>query len=463
MSGMSAPAVRVYLSRPRALWRDFARAIAGLLPKGLYARSLLIVILPMVLLQTAVVYIFMERHWEMVTHRLSAAVARDVGAAIDLYRAYPPAAGDDRLKTICAERFHLDIEVMPPGPLPPPIPKSFFGELDPLTRALPDEISKQVHRPFWIDTVGRSGLMEMRIDLGEDGVLRMVAHRNLAYAPNAHIFILWMLGASIVLLTVAILFLRNQIRPILRLAGAAEDFGKGRDFDFRPHGAREVRQAGYAFVEMKKRVERALEQRTAMLNGVSHDLRTILTRFKLSLAVMEGESEIEPLQKDVDEMQQMLEGYLAFARGDGGESAASTDLKAMLEDLKSEAERQGVPVSVEASGGLIVKVRPKAFKRCLANLVGNALRHGEKIKLQAAREQRFVSIHVDDDGPGIAPEHREDVFRPFYRLDEARNQDESGAGLGLAIARDIARAHGGDITLGASPMGGLRASVRIPV
>jgi len=459
---MSAPAVKASFSRPRLLWREFARALANLLPKGLYARSLLIVIAPMVLLLTAVAYIFMERHWELVTHRLSAAVARDIGAAIDLYRDFPPAPGDDRLKTIAAERFQLDVELAPPGALPPPIPKTFFSELDPLTRALPDEIAKQVHRPFWTDTVGRSGLIEVRIDLG-DGILRVVTHRNLAYEPNVHIFILWMLGASIVLLTVAILFLRNQIRPILRLADAAEDFGKGREFDFRPHGAREVRQAGYAFIEMKRRVERALEQRTAMLNGVSHDLRTILTRFRLSLAVMEAESEIEPLQKDVDEMQQMLEAYLAFARGDAGESASPTDIRAMLSELKSDAERQGASVEIEAAGNLTVKLRPKAFKRCLANLVANASRHADRINLQAAREQRFISINVDDDGPGIAPELREEVFRPFYRLDEARNQDESGAGLGLAIARDIARSHGGDIMLGASPMGGLRANVRIPV
>jgi two-component system osmolarity sensor histidine kinase EnvZ len=272
-----------------------------------------------------------------------------------------------------------------------------------------------------------------------------------------------MLGAAIVLIAVAILFLRNQIRPILRLAGAAQDFGKGRDFDFRPHGAREVRQAGYAFIEMKRRVERALEQRTAMLNGVSHDLRTILTRFKLSLAVMDEQAEIEPLQKDVEEMQRMLEAYLAFARGDAGEATVSIDLRAILDELKGDAERHGAEVSVEAKGNLTVKVRPSAFKRCLGNLVANAQRHAQTVALQASREQRFIAIHVDDDGPGIAPEFREEVFRPFYRLDEARNQDQSGAGLGLAIARDIARSHGGDVSLGTSPMGGLRASVRIPV
>jgi two-component system, OmpR family, osmolarity sensor histidine kinase EnvZ len=452
----------LHLSRPREAWRQLSRAIAELLPKGLYGRSLLIVILPMVLLQAAVAYVFMERHWELVTHRLSGAVARDIGAIIDLYKAYPPAADDDRLKSISAERFHIDVELLPPGPLPPPMPKTFFAELDPLTSALPDEIYKQVRRPFWIDTVGRSGLVEVRVDLGE-GVLRMFAHRSLAYEPNVHIFILWMLGAAIVLLAVAILFLRNQIRPILRLAGAAEDFGKGRDFDFRPHGAREVRQAGYAFIEMKRRVERALEQRTAMLNGVSHDLRTILTRFKLSLALMDDDAEVELLQKDVEEMQGMLEGYLAFARGDAGEATVATDLRGILDELKGDAERHGACVSVEASGALVVKVKPGAMKRCLGNLVANAQRHGHTIGLQASREQRFIAIHIDDDGPGIAPEHREEVFRPFYRLDDARNQDEGGAGLGLAIARDIARSHGGDITLGKSAMGGLRASVRLPV
>jgi two-component system, OmpR family, osmolarity sensor histidine kinase EnvZ len=459
---MTAEPAPLYFSRPREAWRKFARVIAELLPKGLYGRSLLIVILPMVLLQAAVAYVFMQRHWDLVTHRLSAAVARDVGAVIDLYKTYPPAAGDERLQTISSERFHIDVAVLPKGPLPPPMPRTFFADLDPLTRALPDEISKQIGRPFWIDTVGRSGLMEIRVDLG-DGVLRMLAHRSLAYEPNIHIFILWMLGAAIVLLAVAILFLRNQIRPIQRLAGAAQDFGKGRDFDFRPHGAREVRQAGYAFIEMKRRVERALEQRTAMLNGVSHDLRTILTRFRLSLAVMDEQPETGLLQKDVEEMERMLEGYLAFARGDAGEAAVTTDLRVILDELKFDAERHGAFVRIDATGELRVKVRPTAFKRCLVNLVANAQRHGQKIVMQASREQRFIAIHVDDDGPGIAPEHREDVFRPFYRLDEARNQDESGAGLGLAIARDIARSHGGDVSLGKSAMGGLRASVRIPV
>jgi two-component system osmolarity sensor histidine kinase EnvZ len=278
-----------------------------------------------------------------------------------------------------------------------------------------------------------------------------------------HIFILWMLGASAVLVTVAILFLRNQIRPILRLAEAAEEFGKGRDAELHPRGAREVRQAGYAFIEMKRRIERASDQRTAMLNGVSHDLRTMLTRFKLSLAVIDESAEVEPLQRDVDEMQRMLEAYLAFARGDGGEPTEPTDLRGILDSLRADAERHGARVEVEANGDLSVRVRPLAIKRCLGNLVANAARHADTIALKAAREQRFITICVDDDGPGIAPEHREDVFRPFHRLDEARNQDEGGSGLGLAIARDVARSHGGEVTLSTSPLGGLRACVRLPI
>ncbi len=462
MKRQTAFRVRRSLAKTRELWRRAARGLADILPKGLYKRSLLIVIVPMVLLQTAVTFAFMQHHWELVTRRLSEAVARDVGALTDLYQRLPQGEDDRFLANLASERFRMDATILPAGPLPPAMPKSFYGALDPLTRTLPSEIRRQIHQPFWLDTVGRSGLMEIRVDLG-GRVLRLVTRRALAYEANAHIFVLWMLGAMVALLTVAIIFLRNQIRPILRLARAAEDFGKGRNHTFSPHGAREVRQAGYAFIEMKRRVERATEQRTAMLNGVSHDLRTILTRFKLSLALLDYSPDGELLQKDVDEMERMLEGYLAFARGDTGESTARINIGSILEDLRTNSERHGAELGVETRGDLDIRVRPMAMKRCVGNLVANAQRHADRVKVSATREAQFVSIVVDDDGSGIAQAHREDVFRPFYRLDEARNQDEGGAGLGLAIARDIARSHGGDITLSDSPLGGLRAAVRIPV
>jgi two-component system, OmpR family, osmolarity sensor histidine kinase EnvZ len=397
-----------------------------------------------------------------VARRLSEAVARDVGAVTDLYQRLPPGQDDVSLANLASERFRMDASLLPAGPLPPDMPPSFYGALDPLTRTLPNEIRKEITQPFWIDTVGRSGLMEIRVDLG-GRVLRLVTRRALAYEANAHIFVLWMLGAMILLLTLAIIFLRNQIRPILRLAKAAEDFGKGRNLDFNPHGAREVRQAGHAFIEMKRRVERATEQRTAMLNGVSHDLRTMLTRFKLSLALLDNSADSEFLQKDVDEMGQMLEGYLAFARGDTGEATAQVNIASMLDDLREASKRHGASLGVETRGNLDINIRPMAMKRCVGNLVANAQRHADNVRVSATREAQFLSIVVDDDGAGIDPAFREDVFRPFYRLDEARNQDEGGSGLGLAIARDIARSHGGDITLTESPMGGLRAAVRIPV
>jgi two-component system osmolarity sensor histidine kinase EnvZ len=447
------------LWRPRAWWRQISRRVANRMPKGLYARSLLIVILPMVILQSVVTYTFMERHWQLVTVRLSSAVVQDIAAMIDLWVADPTDARMERLARVASERLGMEIEIMRGAQLPPALPKPFFSVLD---SALSRELSTQIVRPFWIDTVGRSNLVEIRILL-DGAVLRVLANRNAAYASNSHIFLVWMIGASLVLLGVAVAFLRNQIRPILRLARAAEEFGKGRDVEFRPHGAREVRQAAYAFLEMRRRIERSIEQRTAMLNGVSHDLRTILTRFKLSLALLGDGPEIDAMQRDVEEMQRMLESYLAFARGDTVESATATDIRTMLDELRADAARHGQHMDIMTSGDLMVTVRPDSFKRLLSNLVSNAHRHGEQVSVKAVREQRWLTIHIDDDGPGIPPDRREDVFRPFYRLDEARNQDEGGAGLGLAIARDLARAHGGDVDLAESPLGGLRATVRVPV
>jgi two-component system osmolarity sensor histidine kinase EnvZ len=454
-------ALPTYFERPRSLWRGFLRKVASFLPKGLRARSILIVIAPMVILQSVLTYVFMERHWLLVTTKLSNALTQDIAAIIDIYQTYPQGTDHAALVRIAQDRMKIDIEFLPKGPLPPALPKPFFSIID---IALSNEIRHQIGRPFWLDTVGRSNLIEIRIEL-DDAILRVVATRGAAYASNSHIFLLWMVGTSFVLVIVTIAFLQNQIRPILLLARAAEDFGKGRDPEFRPVGAREVRQAGYAFIEMKRRIERAFEQRTTMLNGVSHDLRTILTRFKLSLALMDESDEQQDLEKDVKEMQRMLEAYLAFARGDAGESASLIDMHDFLEELRLDAERHGAHAEVQFNGDPEVAVRPNAFKRCLANLVGNARSYAKKIRIEGNRDQRFLTIHVDDDGPGIPVESREDVFRPFFRLDEARNQDEgvTGTGLGLSIARDIARSHGGDITLNESPAGGLRATVRVPV
>jgi two-component system osmolarity sensor histidine kinase EnvZ len=414
----------------------------------------------MVILQSVLAFIFFERQWSEVTQRLSAGVVHDIGALIDVYRTYPQNADRTQIRKIAQDRLGLVVDFLPMGELPPPGPKPFFSLLD---QALSEELRKQIALPYWIDTVGRSSLDEIRIQL-DNTVMRIFARRSAAYASNSEIFLLWMVGTSTVLLIVAIAFLRNQIKPILRLADAAESFGKGREVpNFRPRGAREVRRAAAAFIEMKTRIERAIEQRTAMLAGVSHDLRTVLTRFKLELALIDSNPEVEAMKKDVDEMARMLEAYLAFARGDLGETAEPTDMAAFLEELRTDAERNGHRATVVFYGPPIVTVRPAAFKRCLANLVSNAARFAPSIAVTGHRDHRYLTVTVDDDGPGIPADMREDVFKPFLRLDDARNQDEGGTGLGLAIARDIARSHGGDITLGDSPLGGLRATVRVPV
>ena len=429
------------------------------MPKGLYARALLIIIVPMVVLQSVIAFVFMERHWNTVTQRLSADVVQDIASLIDVGRQFPQDKDHTALRAIAQYRLGLVIDFLPGADLPPPGPKPFFSLLD---QTLSRQLSTQIGRPFWIDTVGRSSLVEIRIKL-DDGVMRVFARRDAAYASNSGIFLFWMVGTSLVLLFVAILFLRNQIKPILRLAEAAESFGKGREApNYRPRGAREVRQAAQSFLEMKSRIERTIEQRTAMLAGVSHDLRTILTRFKLEMELIDS-PEIDAMKKDVDEMNGMLEAYLSFARGDSGEQAAPTHIAALLEELRGDAERHGHQATVVYHGQPVVIVKPAAFKRCLANLVSNAGRHANAIAITGHRDHRWLTVTIDDDGPGIPQAMREDVFKPFFRLDNARNVDEGGSGLGLAIARDIARSHGGDLNLGDSPLGGLRATVRVPV
>ncbi len=449
---------------PKKIGARALRTISELAPKGLYARALIIIIAPIVLLESVVAFTFMERHWNQVTRRLSDGVARNMAAIVDLYEQSSSKDDIAQLIEIGQNRFGLSVAVLPPGNLPTPQPKPFFDLLD---RALSDEIRSTVKRPFWIDTVGQSRHVEIRIKL-DRAILRFVAQRGAAYASNSHIFLIWMVGTSVVLLTVAILFLRNQIRPVLRLAEAADAFGKGRPVppEFRPRGAREVRQAAQAFLEMRERIRHHVEQRTTMLAGVSHDLRTVLTRFKLELALLGDRPEIAALRNDVNEMQHMLEDYLAFAKGDGGEEAAPTDVRELLSEVQEETEHLGTPIEVrvrQSKDGLVLPLKRQAFKRAVTNLVTNAVRFGDTVIVRAAADDDWLKIEVDDDGPGIPPAERDNVFRPFYRLDHARNQDTGNSGLGLAIARDIARSHGGDVALGSSSMGGLRATIRVPL
>ncbi len=431
------------------------------MPKRLYARSLIIIIAPMVLLQTVIAYTFMERHWQMVTERLSTAVVHDISAIIDTIETYPQQDNYEDIKRIAQQRMGLNIAILPPAPLPPPGPKPFFAILD---YFLSEEITRQINRPFWIDTVGDSDLVEIRIHLGHN-ILRVFALRSQAYASNTAIFLSWMVGTALVLLLIAIYFLRNQIKPIQQLAEAAESFGRGRPLPegFQPQGADEVRRAGIAFLRMRERIERQIEQRTMILSGVSHDLRTILTRFKLQLALANTDFDIKPLEQDVSDMQNMLEDYLAFARGEGSETVQVFDLNVLMQKFSAEAHLHKRQFSYIIEGPTKIQARPQAFTRLVSNLVSNAFCYANTVKLTAISQQESFIITIDDDGPGIHKNMRTEVFKPFFRLDKARNQDASGTGLGLSIAQDIARSHGGNIRLDDSPLGGLRAIIDIPL
>jgi two-component system osmolarity sensor histidine kinase EnvZ len=441
-----------------------AGLLADLMPKGLYARALIIIIAPIVLLQCVVAYTFMERHWQAVTRRLVEATVKDIGAINDLYADYKGNDEYGQLIELARDRLKIWFQVLPAGELPREQQRPFFSLLD---RALSREISLQIKHPFWIDTLGNSDQVEVRIKRDRN-VLRFVVRRSQTYASNSHIFLIWMVGTSVVLLCVAILFLRNQIRPILRLAEAADAFGKGRPtpLSFTPRGAREVRAAAQAFIEMRDRIKSHVDQRTTMLAGISHDLRTILTRFKLQVALLGDTPETRAMNDDVNEMWHMLEDYLAFTRGDGGEEVKPTNLCELLEEIHDDALVYGVPIELKLRRrrkDLMLPLKRQAFKRAITNLVSNAARYGNHIVIRAATEKGFVRVEVDDDGPGIPPAERENVFRPFYRLDQARNTATGGSGLGLAIARDIAVGHGGNIMLGESSMGGLRAVISVPL
>jgi two-component system osmolarity sensor histidine kinase EnvZ len=435
------------------------RFVKRWLPQTLFGRSLLIIVLPVAVMQVVVTWIFFDAHWQTVTSRLSEGLAGDVAWVVESYQADPSPAGLSKLADRAERSLSLSVALQEDRVLPTSKHLALAG----LDRSLRTALTNRLDQPFWLDTTRYPAYVDIRVQVRE-GVLRIIAPRDRAFATQGHIFILWM-GVTTVLLTgVSLLFIRNQVRAIERLADAAEAFGRGGDVpQFKPHGASEVRKAAHAFIAMKERIQRHIEQRTALLASVSHDLRTPLTRLKLEAALAEPSPRVNEIKRDLIEMEHMIDEYLAFARGEGGEMLETVALRGLIEEVSIGATRAGAEIDVEADGALLASVRPNAFKRALSNLVMNAAAHGEHIHVAARpRAAGGVEIVVDDDGPGIAPDRYEEAFRPFNRLDESRNQNEKGVGLGLAIARDVARGLGGDVTLDRSPMGGLRAVVRLP-
>jgi two-component system osmolarity sensor histidine kinase EnvZ len=429
-----------------------------LLPRTMFGRSLLIVIVPLVLLQAIAAWVFYDRHWAAVSWRLSAGVVGDIALLIEAMQLAGAATDTARLLERGAAVTDLDLTLSRGDRLPPPSPAG--GTL--LEEQLMQAMQGRVDLPYRIDAQGDPRGIEIDIQLPV-GVLAVAVPSKRLSSPTTYIFVMWMVGSSLVLLAVATIFLRNQVKSLRRLAAAADGFGKGHEVPFfKVEGAVEVRQAAIAFLKMRDRIQRQIRQRTQMLAGVSHDLRTPLTRMKLALELLRDDPAARELKSDVAEMERMVHDYLDFARGEGTEAPVETDISLLLEDIAAAVRREGASLSLAVPPEYVMPVRPNALRRCLGNLIGNACRHSSHVWLTGIAIADGIDILVDDDGPGIRVSDRDRAFRAFVRLDPSRNPSTGGVGLGLTIARDVARSHGGEITLENSPQGGLRARVHLP-
>lgn len=428
-------------------------------PKSLWGRTILIVVLPIFLMQSVVTFVFFNRHWEDVTGALARQTASEMAHVLELWRQPPAGLDRDDVMAMARDKLQLYMRWAPGETIPDQDKLSFFS---PPNRTLDRELSRAIEQPVWINTRGYADEVEVRVQL-PGGYLVFVTPRNQVSAQNGHLFVLWLIGTSLLLGYVAIVFMRNQVRSITKLAAAAEAFGRGDDMpDYRPSGAREVRQAGQAFMAMRARIKRYLHQRTEMLAGVSHDLRTPLTRMKLSVALLGNEEEREALNHDIEDMERMLEAYLAFVRDNQDSEREIISVRALASDLAEDQARVGRSLEIEIEDDLSVDAGRTGLKRALSNLVSNAFAYGGRVRLTARRQGGNVLLTVDDDGPGIPKDQRERALQPFERLDQSRTH--AGTGLGLAIVQDIVRAHGGRLTLGEAPppFGGLRAEISLP-
>jgi two-component system osmolarity sensor histidine kinase EnvZ len=414
--------------------------------------------MPLILLQVISAFVFYERHWSWVSRQLTNSAVNEITTIIQLWREAPDPQTRDHILDLGRRGFELAL-TFEEGAILSNTSHSAAGYEGNFAGAL----AERLRRPLMLagDTRGN---ISMDIQFPE-GVMHVAVSKKRLSTSTTYIFVLWMIGSSLVLFGVAMIFMRNQVRPIRRLAGAADALGKGRDVPpFKLAGAIEVRQAARAFNIMRERIRRQMSQRTEMLAGVSHDLRTPLTRMKLELAMQSG-SAAEELKNDVTEMERMVEGYLAFARGDEAETTVTADIGELVDEVAAQARRAGATVkaNIAPAGALVLAMRRAAMKRALANLVTNATTYGTRAEVAARRVGGNIEITVDDNGPGIPADRHEDVFRPFFRLEESRNRETGGVGLGLSIARDVIHGHGGSIALETSSLGGLRVRIRLPI
>lgn len=444
-------------------WTEKAKnRIKNILPQTLFGRALLIIVTPLILMQAISTFVFFDRHWDTMTRRLAHTLAGDIAFIVDSLTPLPKQLDLNQIFLKADDILHIRLTYSPEEIL---VKRKPFQQWDRVRKSLRDALEERVRRPFSIDTIKKERRVEIKVQLPQ-GLLNVNVHEKRLYSSTPYIFLMWMIGSSLVLFAIAIIFMRNQIRPIRRLAIAARSFGMGRgSSEIKPSGAKEVRQATQAFRQMRERISRQFAQRTEMLAGVSHDLRTPLTRMKLQIEMLERTPETRELQDDIHEMEKMIDGYLTFARGEGSESLSKINLASLIEEIISTERRDGSLINFVNKSKTIksVTLRPQAIKRAITNLIINSKKYAETVKVEFEYNSEHAIITIDDNGPGIKPDHRDDVFKAFFRLDPSRNTDTGGTGLGLTIAKDIIQSHGGDLLLSDASLGGLRATITLPL
>lgn len=425
----------------------------SVLPRSLFGRSLIILVTPLILVQVVLGYIFFDRHTETILRLLSHTISGDIQLVVEMVE---DGQNFTRVRELAHQNLMLDLKLHPGKRLS----RVGIYKSNWLYGFMEEALRDKLQLPYFLRMDQDSIYLDVEV---RQGILHFETPRKRLFSRTTPLVLIWTTASALLLFVVASLFMRNQIRPLRRLGDAAERFGKGQDVgDYRPEGATEVRKAGLSFNIMRDRIRRQLSERTDMLAGVSHDLRTPLARMKLQLAMMPRNPEVVNLSEDVDQMQKMLEGYLDFARGAGDEAPQSIFLSDFFHDLKTQFRNSSLHFTIDCSPDLKIQVKVQMFKRCLMNLLVNSQRYANHVWIGAQSNGRFLEVTVDDNGPGIPKSQREEVFRPFYRLDVSRNLETGGVGLGLSIARDGIRNHGGQIRLGDSPYGGLRVHIRLP-